>query len=306
LVRTTKNTAAMQRFASIDIGTNTALLLIADVVDGKITKTIADEHAIPRLGEGVYIDGMIRPEAIQRVLSVVERYRTLIKGASVYSAAAVATAALRNAANAAEIAGALQQALGDIPLHVIDGHMEAELTYLGVVGSETKQCGVIDVGGGSTELVWPTDTDKLQHISMEVGAVRLTDAWLRGIIPYGTVTMQLVPSSATECSWFAVAGTPVALAVLDKELVQFDGDQLEGYTLTLERIQHWTKQLLERRLDSRQLNAIPEGRLDILPAGATILGSLMLQTNVPQITVCTRGLRHGVLHALQKRTSFTK
>lgn len=295
-----------KRFASIDIGTNTALLLIAEVTNGVITSTIADLHSIPRLGEGVYIDGVIHQVPLERTVDVLRYYANRIQEASVHSAVAVATAAVRNAENRDDVQQRLQQALGcDIPLLVIDGPTEAELTFHGVAGTN-RHAAVIDIGGGSTEIVWHGD-GQLERKSLEVGAVRVTEHWLTGRIPHGAVNIDCTIHIPDAKEWIGVAGTPVALAMLDMGMQTYDDTAVEGYPLTVDRVRYWSNVLLAQSLTAEQASAIPPERLDILPAGVTILYTIMDNMHVPQITVSTRGLRHGVLLGLANRNlSFTR
>jgi exopolyphosphatase/guanosine-5'-triphosphate,3'-diphosphate pyrophosphatase len=286
-----------QRFAAIDIGTNTALLLIGEVHNGAITSTIADAHSIPRLGEGVYINGVIHQRPLQRTVEVLRNYAIQIQGASVHSAVAVATAAVRNADNRDAVQQRLQEALGmNTPLFVIDGSTEAELTFRGVAGTN-RHAAVIDIGGGSTEIVWHSH-GQLERTSLEVGAVRLTEHWLTGRIPHGAVIIDCTIHIPDAKEWIGVAGTPVALAMLDMGMKAYDVAAVEGYTLTTDRVRYWSEVLLAKTLTADQASAIPPERLDILPAGAAILHTIMRNMHVPQITVSTRGLRHGVLLGL--------
>ncbi len=293
------------RLAAIDIGTNTALMIIAEVSHGAVGRIVADEHSIPRLGEGVYTDGHIGPEALERTIKTIEHYRSIIKGASVSSAVAVATAALRNAVNKAEVQQQLSKALGNIPLYLIDGLTEADITYSGVVGASAL-AGIIDIGGGSTELVWPAANNTIERLSLDLGAVRLTEAWKSGLLPRGIVDIGTQLPIAGALPWYAVAGTPVALSMLDQGLFRYDEHLVNTYTLTAERVTYWRNVLLYGELPRGLAETIPAGRLDILPAGSAILANLMHKMNMPQITVSTRGLRHGVVQWMaERRQPFT-
>jgi len=286
------------RHAAIDIGTNTALMVIADAIDGHIVSEVADEHAIPRLGEGVYVDGYIQPQALSRTIASLQHFLCIIKGASITTAAAVATAALRRAINQEEVKQALAEALTPlIPLHVIDGKTEGELTYEGVVGNRPNQ-GVLDIGGGSTEFVWQTADGHLERYSLDIGAVQLTDAWKAGVVPRGTVNITTPTDFTQGTCWQAVAGTPVALALLDLGLSSFEERLVTGYVLNQKRVEYWSQHLLSGTLPTSLAKAIPAARLDILPAGTVILQACMQQMNMPQVTVNTRGLRHGVVQRL--------
>lgn len=293
------------RFAAIDIGTNTALLVIADVLHGVVDTIVADEHAIPRLGEGVYLDGYIRPSAVRRTLETLEHYRSIINGASVSASVAVATAALRNAVNRAEVQQQLSKVLGSIPLYVIDGLREADITYSGVIGTNVP-AGIIDIGGGSTELVWPSGGNINERLSLDQGAVRLTEAWKAGTQPYGTVNVDTLLPQVDGLQWYGVAGTPVALSMLDQGLHRYDEQSINSYPLSVDRVTYWCNALVHGELPSVIAQSIPAGRRDILPAGSIILAELMRKMNMPQITVSTRGLRHGVVQWMaERRLPFT-
>ena len=159
----------MTRVAAVDLGTNSTRLLVADVVDGDLVE-LHRETRITRLGERVDAAGVLLPAAVERVHACLADYRRTIEGLGAERTLAVGTSAVRDAANGGEFLDGL-----GLPTRVLSGDEEAELTFRGVGVPEAL---VVDIGGGSTELVGPGI-----HVSLELGCVRLSERFLRSDPP---------------------------------------------------------------------------------------------------------------------------
>jgi len=291
--------------AGIDIGTNTMLMVVGRM-DGNELTIIRDEHSIARLGEGVDATGAILESAIVRGSGVLERYAAIIAEMGISRVRAVATSAMRDASNAADVRHRLEQVLG-WPIEVIDGEEEAELTFVGTVGTDDRPATVIDIGGGSTEFVKGTGGVVVASRSIDIGAVRCTERYL-GTLPahpdavlkareeIHTMISGIVTLIGDTGRLVGVAGTPTSLAAIEQGLVAFDASRIDGYVLTAARVHDRTEELLRYSIDEvRAIPGVHPLRADILPAGALLLDEAMSVLGVDGVTVSVRGLRYGVL-----------
>lgn len=211
------------RVASLDFGSNTTLLLVAEVEQGKITKILSDETRVTKMGQGVHQSRRFHPEALQRMRAALTDYKKIIDQLGPEKVYAVATSAARDVENSDELFSMAKEF--GIPLEVISGTEEAELTYLGAFSDKTERphsC-VIDVGGGSTELIYRRESDrKIIGESIDVGSVRLMDLFgEQDPLPDSSFSaMREYVRERLNPSWpdlelksaVAVAGTPTILA----------------------------------------------------------------------------------------------
>jgi len=298
------------RLSSIDIGTNTILMLIADVQPNGETHVVRDEHFIARLGKGVDEHRRILPETFDRVLQCLSRYKQIHEEAHSERILACGTSALRDAANREEFIEFINSRLG-FGITVLSGDKEAELTYLGSV-SEFLQEGiqqsfaVIDIGGGSTELTCGISGRVTSQRSLDVGSVRLTERFLKSSPPDESALKEAakyirdhakgfpVLEERTRC--IGVAGTLTTLAAIDLQLHVYDRMHVSGHVLGLDVIERIFNRLKDKRLE--EIKAIPQIlplRADIILAGILILCEVMQQIAVDRITASDRGLRYGIL-----------
>jgi len=295
--------------AGIDIGTNTILMVVGEQRADGSWNIIDDLHSIARLGEGVDATGRISNEAIERASSVLATYRVRCSECSVDRIRAVATSAMRDAANSHAVRDILSIIIGT-EIEVIEGSEEARLTFRGtVLGNQASVA--IDIGGGSTELVCGEGATITDSVSVNIGAVRLTERYF-GTRPPSEHTLgearacindalqpYLARFAASGCRVFAAAGTPTALATLDLRLDAFDAQRVDGHILSASVVHNLANMLVGLDLPSlRQLPAIHPKRIDILPAGALLLDALMQALQIDAVVVSTRGVRYGVLYSL--------
>ncbi|MGH2842559.1 MAG: Ppx/GppA phosphatase family protein, partial [Solirubrobacteraceae bacterium] len=175
------------RIAVIDVGTNTTRLYIAEVESGAVRAQLARESHVTRLGAGVDSSGRLAADALARTHGVLAGYRSRIEAAGVDRAVAVMTSAVRDAANGQELADAVNARYG-IDARILTGEQEARLTYLGAVsetpprargeGARTGPTLVVDIGGGSTEMVIGHGATLVFHVSTQAGVVRQADRHL--------------------------------------------------------------------------------------------------------------------------------
>lgn len=304
------------RVAGIDLGTNTFLCLIADVSESGVVQVIRDEVRVVRLGQGVHATREFHPEALARAESTFEEFQKFILDARCEKVVGVATSAARDVKNA-DVLFQLGKKYG-IPIEVISGDREAELTFAGAIEpSWSGLTAVIDVGGGSTEIIIGDRSGVRARASADVGAVRLTEMFVKSHpIPSESVRqlrdharqaisslgLRLPPGESLS-RVVAVAGTPTTLAsvVLGRS---FDADRVHGHLLSLAELDSWTTKLAGMSVEERQkLSGMEPKRADVIVAGAIcvaealrFVGSLE-SLSVPrnEIVVSVRGLRFGIV-----------
>jgi exopolyphosphatase/guanosine-5'-triphosphate,3'-diphosphate pyrophosphatase len=276
------------RRAVVDIGTNSTRLLIADVGDGRVGEVVERRTEITRLGAGVDADGRLSEEAMQRVYSVLDDYRSLIDRAGADDAVAVLTSAVRDAANGQEFAGAVRDRWRIEP-HVLSGDDEARLTFLGATSARSPDDStptlVIDIGGGSTEFVIGTGREMSFHVSNQAGVVRQTERHLHSDPPteaerdaLGRDAREILAAGVPE-AWrravghaIAVAGTATSLASIAQELEPYDPDKVEGFMLGEDECRRILERLAGLTLaERRQVRGLHPDRAPTIVAGAIIL-----------------------------------
>jgi exopolyphosphatase / guanosine-5'-triphosphate,3'-diphosphate pyrophosphatase len=297
------------RVAAIDIGTNTVLMLIADVERDGSLAVVADEHFIGRLGKGVDEHGIILPETFIRMHDILAQLQTTANSYGVQHLAACGTSALRDANNRREFIDFIQEKLG-FQIQILSGLEEAEWTYLGTVSeylpiSRFENIAVLDIGGGSTELMMGTGEQSSTSISLDIGSVRLTERILKVSPPETPAIAHAVHyiqdhllnifPLPSETMLLGVAGTLTTLAALDLRIREFDRNLVNRHTLSVEVIDRIFEEL--RPLSLEQLHTysqIHPARADILLAGIMILRETLNKVKISKITVSDRGLRYGI------------
>ena len=302
------------RIASIDIGTNTVLLLIADIDSNGVIHPVAFEQRLPRLGKDVDHSGRIHLSAFEKISTVLLEYKEIISTFRVKQIVACGTSAVRDAANRAEFVSYILTTTG-ITVEILSGEEEAVWTYRGAVSGISnvqKQTAVIDIGGGSTEISYPNPKQHNGHLelnrySLQLGSVRLTERYLKHNPPAPAEIRSAAEFITEECSQVfnpgffqyqlvAVAGTATTLACLDQGLKDFDVKKVSSYTMSKERILFWYTKLQSMTTDQiRKLSNAAEGRADILTAGVLILSECMKLFGFTSVQVSERGLRYGLI-----------
>jgi len=297
------------RIASIDIGTNTILLLIVDINQDGIIKVLHDEQVIARLGKGVDENRIINQETFARAKDFLAHYKEVCNAFSVEQITAVGTSALRDARNNQEFIQYIKESIG-IAIEIFSGDEEAMWTYRGgisdVIG-RSEQFSVIDIGGGSTEIITGNSVGIQSKISLDIGSVRITERILKNSPPDNSALIEahefiLSTFSAEQIQTIrsqytiGVAGTLTTLAALHQQLPNYIQEKVNGYILTLNDIRSMFVLLKDKSLE--QIAAFPQisaGRADIILAGIMILMGLMEKSGLEQITVSDRGLRYGII-----------
>ena len=294
--------------ASIDIGTNTILLLIAKVEGGEI-HPLFEIETITRLGEGVQKNGILLKEPMDRGLQTLAQYVKRCQKMGVEKVFAVGTSALREAKNS-EIFLKMSKEKVDLAIEIISGKKEAQLSFLAVAKDlkEMKESIlVVDVGGGSTEFILGKARQISQWISLPLGSVRLTEQFLLSDPVQEEEWKKMedeihqlllkIPHSKKPLSMIAVGGTATTLASVEQGLEEFIPEKIHHFVLKKEALE---KQVLLYRSKTiagrKEIPGLPPARAEVILAGAAILYMAMTKIECPSVMISCHGVRYGLLY----------
>ena len=277
----------MTRVAVVDIGTNSTRLLVAEV-DGGGLRELARESIVTRLGEGVEATGRLGEEPQARVFAALDTFLPAIEGSAVRTA--VMTSAVRDAANGAEFAAVVRDRYG-LEAATLSGDEEARLTSLGANATRSGDdvVVVVDIGGGSTELVVGTRDELDFHVSTQVGAVRHSERHLHSDPPTADELRALaedaravfeaeVPEEVRSRPAVAVGvgGTVTQLASVDLGLEEHGRDRIEGHAVSVARLEELSDRLAALPLEERRsVRGLDPARAPTIVAGSVILREVL-------------------------------
>jgi len=275
------------RVASVDLGTNSTRLLVADVEDGRLDDVVR-RLKITRLGEGVDERKRLLPAPIARVRNVLTDFRREAEQLGAERTLAVATSAVRDAENGEAFLGEVEWSYG-FKTRLLSGEEEAELTFRGASTGRgvAQNTLVIDIGGGSTELVVGGTEGLSFHDSLNMGGVRLTERFLHSDPPTNReldacstaaheLLAQGVPRDVRPQTAIGVAGTITSIAALDLGLAEYNPDQVQGHHLSREGVRAQLERLASLPLAERQkVPALDPDRAPVIVAGTVILGEVL-------------------------------
>lgn len=302
----------MHRYATIDVGTNSVLLLVAERESGGSFRPVAERAEITRLGRGVDRTRRLSPEAMEETLRVVQSFAEEARRLGAREIAAIATSAARDAQNGAELLAAARARAG-LELEIISGEREAQLSYLSAFtdfGGAGHPLVVIDIGGGSTELIQGGGGERAQEVafrkSFEVGSVRLTERLVQGdplsrqdrqrIEECLMTTFEELPPPLPGWQAVGVAGTVTTLYAVRHQIQPYDAARVHGQRLSLEEVREVAQLLCDTPLARRRaLAGLQPKRADVIPAGALILKAVLERLGAAECLVSDRGLRWGLL-----------
>lgn len=297
--------------ASIDIGTNTVLLLIAKLdLPNNIAHVIFEDQKIPRIGTGLKPGFPISADKELNLIEILKSYKSLAISNRCEKILVTATNAFRIASNSVQLIQKIKSIL-DLTVNVISEEEEAKLTFLGCTWERdnNKDLLVIDIGGGSTEVGYGKNSNLLALKSMHLGVVNLTEDYFSSSPPgKNEITsckaairkelLNLFKINTDIDEFIAVSGTPTTLACIKKEMKNYNETQIEGDILNKDDLINFVDHLsaLSSLEIKRQFGSVVEGREDILLAGAIILFETMMHLNTEKITVSARGVRYGAVY----------
>lgn len=296
----------MQKIAAIDIGTNTALLLVAEVTQGNEILPIVQEEWIVRLGQGVDRKKNLSSEAIARTLAAIQEQIEIVRDLGVEQILISGTSAIRDAVNREILLDAIKNDFG-ITLQVLSGDEEAKLTYFGALSNQNLPGDilVVDIGGGSTELIFGTQQKIEYATSLNIGSVRLTERFI-GTDPitdaeYNSIR-HAIKEQLTSLKHFdaeqlvGIAGTITTLAAMQLQMDIYDSLTIDNSPITISKVEKIISVLKKKTLSQRKkMPGLKPKRADVILAGALILVEVMQHLKFTEILVSDRGVRFGLI-----------
>jgi exopolyphosphatase/guanosine-5'-triphosphate,3'-diphosphate pyrophosphatase len=300
------------RVAAIDIGTNTVLLLVAELRDGLLV-AVEEHAAITRLGQGVDKTRQLAPEAVERTNTCLDRYAEIVQRLGVTKIDVVGTSAMRDAGGGEAVRAHVRARFG-VEARTISGDEEARLTFAGALSGLTlpgERVVVFDIGGGSTEVVDGDRTTRAISFahSYDVGSVRLTERHVRNDPPSeaereavaraASEAFASVPSSVRGAPVVGIAGTVTTLAAVSLGMRTYDGARVHGHTLPLAELDRVVTMLARAPLEERRAIAgLEPKRADVIVAGGLVALALLRHVGAPSLIVSDRGVRWGLADEL--------
>jgi len=310
------------RRAVIDVGTNSVKLLVADV-EGREVRPICEESKQTRLGQGFYESHLLQAEPIAKTTKAVMNFASEARALNAERIRVIATSAARDATNSQELVSALETASG-LKVEIISGEQEAEWVFQGVTTDAAlakKPLLLLDVGGGSTELILGQGEHKHFQESFPLGTVRLLEklphsdppqpeelmacrGWLRSFLRKevqpklgGELSRETkVHSANSAVQLVGTGGTTSILARMELKLEDFDRGKIEAARLSLERLRWHVEHLWSLPLAERQkIVGLPTKRADVILTGSAIYEAVMEVFGFAELRVSTRGLRFAAV-----------
>jgi exopolyphosphatase/guanosine-5'-triphosphate,3'-diphosphate pyrophosphatase len=322
------------RVATIDIGTNTVLLLVAERRDHSLV-AVTERATITRLGENVDATRTLSPAAIARTNECLDRYAEVVASSNVDRVAVVGTSAMRDAGGGDVVRAHVKARFG-VEARTISGGEEARLTFAGALSgisrggeraSEAREATaravarvegagpvtVFDIGGGSTEVVHGVPGGEMRYAkSFDVGSVRLTDRHIRNDPPtemecasvFGAArdafaSIPRFSSEASEPPPVGIAGTMTTLAAVSLAMHPYDGARVHGLSLETSEVERVVRRLATLPLDARKaVTGLEPKRADVIVAGGFIALAFLAKVGAKRVTISDRGVRWGLAEEL--------
>lgn len=301
--------------AAIDVGTNSTRLLIADIKDGKLN-TLVRTMEIIRLGKDLGQTGVISDVSAKNTIRVLKRYQQQMLDMEVTSYRAVGTKALRTAKNSHWFLE-LSRRQANIVIEIITGRQEAGLSYRGAIAdvdigriikkppTNAQDWLVLDIGGGSTELIIGSGPEPRKDMSLEIGCVSLTESFDIDYAAMEDYTLNYISNSLKE--WrnskfkasLGLAGTITTLAAIDLELKVYNRDKIHHHILSLDKVKEQYQNLKKMDLAQRKkLAGLHPKRADIIVAGSFILLAIMDLLDLNYIVVSESDILDGIIYSM--------
>jgi len=297
------------KLATLDVGTNTVLMLIAERDATGAVHAIADLARITRLGRGVDSSGRLDSEAAAQTLAAITEFAQKARERGVEKIVGAATAALRDVKDGAGFIAQVK-ARADVDLEIITGETEAQLSYLAVVRGlaldPAANLLIVDIGGGSTELIHAAPGQKLELVSLQLGSVRLTERLVHHDPPTAREAADLrllVGEDLRQLGWeftpgvmVGIAGTVTTICAVALGLATYDARIVHGHRLSHQNViaaigKFGALPLAERK----RLPGLEAARADVIFAGAAILERIMDHFHMTEVVVSDQGVRWGLL-----------
>ena len=291
--------------AGIDIGSNSIRLIIAEVENNKIKNIIYQEKATTRLAANINKTGILQEEPFNKSINVLAGFRKALNKYNVEKIKTVATSAVREAANGKEFINAAKNS--GIEISIISGKEEGMLEYLGVCSGfdAGRQPLILDVGGGSSEIIYMQDNNELHTESHKIGVVKMADMFdfqkssteiLEKCSAYIKEFFKDVTIPNNIQNFIATAGTATTLAAIDMEMTEYDYNKVNGYKITKEKVIEILNKVYSTPYNKLlEIKGMDKGREDLIIPGILIILEILKKTNLNIITVSDFGLREGAV-----------
>jgi len=297
----------MDKYAILDIGTNSIKFFLFSIENGKST-TIIDTNNISRLGEGLLKTGLISDVAMDRNIEALRKFMKSAEEENVKEITAVGTMCLRTAKNSDVFLTKVKNELG-LTIKVIPGEEEARLSYLAVlstIGNKDKNVVVFDTGGGSTEFIFGRGTELNDRISLNLGAVHPTEEFLIS----DPVTDEEIKKMQDHMMAFfsekitdkradyliGIGGTVTSMGAVMHKMVKYDPKIIQGSQMSLEEVKRQIDLYKDKTIEERkQITGLQPKRADVILAGAGIINTIIEIFKISSFTISDRGLRHGLM-----------
>lgn len=306
----------MSRLGAVDIGTNSTRLLVADVTGSgraAMLEPVERLMVITRLGQGVDATHALHPDAIERTVATLRDYGAVAERLGVERMRATATSAARDATNRDEFFDAASQVLGVRP-ELLAGEEEARLSFLGATADLSAPAPylVVDIGGGSTELVVGID-EPTGAISIDVGCVRVTEQFLHSDPPTpeelsGAVSVvrdhladveRELPSVREARTMVGLAGTITTVAAVELGLATYDRDAIHHFRLARASVEDVFRTLALEPAEQRRHNpGLEPGRVDVIVGGIVVLVSILRAFDIDDVLVSEADILDGIVRSL--------
>lgn len=296
-----------ERFAVIDVGTNSVKLHVAERSPDGEWRTLLDRSDVVRLGDGLQQAGRLSEEAMARTTTAIARMADDAREYQVAAIAAVGTAGLRIASNAADFIHAVRERCG-VRIEVISGEDEARLAYRAAIAALPGEGArvVFDTGGGSSQFTFGHGARVEERFSVPVGAVRLTEQFgLDGVVSEETLTRALAAVAAdlerldgrpVPDSVLGMGGAVTNLAAIKHGLAEYDADVVQGSVLERSEVDRQIELFRSRTAEERRdIVGLQPARAEVILAGACVVRTVLDKLGTGSLTVSDRGLRYGVL-----------
>lgn len=298
----------MQRIAIIDIGSNSARLVISHLYKNGAYNMVYNQKEALRLSQKVNDKNLLTEEAFSSTIETMKSFAYMCKIYQADKTIAVATAAIRNSQNGAELVARVAEETG-IQLHIISGNTEAYFSYLGVINTLNVKDGIIfDLGGGSTELILFKDRKILESVSLPIGAVNTTAMFnTRNVMPpnvYSDVSF-FIMSRLDQYPWIKQAGLPLigvggtarTVAKIIQRSKKYPATKIHNYAYTMQVYRDFFNKLRTTNLEQRKkISGLSSERSDIILAGSSIIRCLLEATGAPKLITSGCGLREGLFY----------
>ncbi len=298
-----------ERIAAIDIGTNTILLLVAELSPNGELFPVYQAQGVARLGKGVDKTGKLNSENMEKALRILQGYKLTANENHVSRVLIVGTSALRDATNRDDFLNRVKEILG-WDVKIITGEEEARLSFLGALSNKSALKGrvlVVDIGGGSTEFVWGRNLSLVGRKSLNIGSVRLTEQFFRHDPPLpnefkkvaeytGRYLNSLRADIPIPDHLVGTAGTVTTLAAMTLKLTEYDSETIDGFKLSSRQVSTLIQKMQEMPAKERiKLPGLYPGREDVILAGSLLLKEIMKTFRQNELIVSDRGLRFGLI-----------